>query len=141
MPISKQRQREVEKPLDELRSVIRHDVRIAAALLGLKPPTNVLRRIEDELFGFANPWCSGFHDSPLPSQRGDLRVEYARQRIADMEGTVPQDLARQIQVTPDAEHPCRGSFRLGDPLPGYPSYGKTFKAFKSVHKRKDRKGT
>ena len=132
----KTRQRRREKALKELKRVCLFAATRAAEQLEPRPSKEAIRQVAKEMFWLADPWYRGFHDAPLPSQRGDLRIEYALRRLADMDGTTPSDLARELQATPDSHDLVRRPYRIGDPMPGRPSYAETFRAFRSVHKRK-----
>lgn len=136
MPSSMTRRRRREKPLDRLNRAIRSNVQQAAAELVMAPDPGVVRQVEREILRYSNPWCPGFPDAPLPSHRHDLQIEFARRRLQDFRGTAPDDLARELQATPDSQGPSRGPYRIGDPLPGRPTYPETFQAFKSVRKRR-----
>lgn len=136
MPDSRKRQRKREKPLKRLTRAIRVTVDRAASEATETPDPGAVKQIEREIWRYSSPWCPGFPDAPLPSHRDDLHFEYAKRRLQDFRGTSPDDLAKELQATPDSQgHSC-GRYRVGEPLPGRPTYGETFQAFKSVKRRK-----
>lgn len=135
MPNSRKQQRRREKPLKELRRACWFAAKKAAKLIEPHPSEEAIRIVAGELFRLSNPWCPGFHDAPLPSQRSDLRFEYAFIRLSDMDGTDPDQVARQLQATPDSRA-ASGPYTIGDPLPDRPPYADTHRAFKSLLLRK-----
>ena len=61
----------------------------------------VLAQVANEVFGYADADYPGFAEAPLPSDRGDLRNEYARRRLDDFHGTHPDEVIRQVLLTPE----------------------------------------
>lgn len=135
MPKSRTKQRLREKPLKNLRWVCRRASERGAEQIEPRPSPQAIRKIACELFRFANPWCHGFHDAPIPSQRLDLMIEYARRRFSDTEGSFPTHIARELQALPDSD-PTGSYYRIGDPLPSFTPYNEVRRAFRSLLIRK-----
>ena len=137
MPNSKTRQRQREKPLKELRNAALRAANCAAEEIEPRPSQQAIQHAADEIFWFSNPWCPEFHDAPLPSQRGDLRVEYARTRLTDPRGTNPVQVARDLAASPFSEIPV-GNYVIGHPAHDSLPYQETHRAFRSMLVRKGR---
>ena len=127
MPDSRKRQRRIEKqPLKELRRDIKRTVIAVSMEYQDPPPADQLEQIARELFRFADPFAPGFDDAPVPSDRGDLRKEYVRSRLDDFPGTTAGEVTAELLEVPWA------------PSSSPP---KARKAFRSVHRRKERDKT
>lgn len=137
MPDSRKRQRRVEKPVFKLtKRRVRHSVLTVAMEEPDAHPPEVLRQVEKEILYFTDSECPGFEYAPLPSDRGDLRIEYARIRLDDFEGTIPEEVARDLQPTPEEMDEIR---RCREVIDHKPRYEDSERAFRSLHARKRRR--
>ena len=139
MPDSKKRQRQIEKqPLKELKREARRTVLFVSLEYGQPLASEVLRLVANEVFRYGDSDCPGFAQAPLPSDRGDLRKEYARRRLDDFQGTHPDEVIQQVLLTPQGQ---AGPGPRRSAISHQPSAARTRRAFRSLHARKGRHTT